>query len=102
MDHFGGFQYFFFLGGGGGGGGGGVSENEYVFGHENFVDVFWGHHKTGLGLGVISMHFRAMYRNWGYFLGLIKFQIFLGVCLIAIYGHTTTAIWVSSLIPVLR
>ena len=43
----------------------------------------WGHHKIGLRLVVIFMHFRAFFkvnvRNRGYFLGLPKFQIFLGV-----------------------
>ena len=31
-------------------------KNEYFWGYEDFVDIFWGHHK--IGLGVISMHFR--------------------------------------------
>ena len=39
-----------------------------------------GHHKIGLYLGVISMHFRVFSEGqgteWGYFLGLLKFQIF--------------------------
>ena len=35
----------------------GFQKNEYSFGYEDFVDVFWGHHKIGLYLGVISMHF---------------------------------------------
>ena len=53
------FQYFFsfqkklfFLGGGGGGGG-----------YKEFVDIFFwgggGHHKIGLYLGVISIHFNV-------------------------------------------
>ena len=29
--------------------------NSYFLGHEDFVDIFWGHHKFGLYLGVISM-----------------------------------------------
>ena len=33
-----------------------------IFGGEDFVDIFWGQLKTGLVLGVISMHF------WGLFL----------------------------------
>ena len=43
-----------------------------------------GHHKIGLYLGVISMHFRGggflkgKVQNGGYFLGLLIFQIFLG------------------------
>ena len=28
-------------------------------GYEDFVDIFCGHHKTGLYLGVISMHFKV-------------------------------------------
>ena len=33
-------------------------KNEYFFfGNEDFVDIFWGHHKIGLYLRVISMHF---------------------------------------------
>ena len=28
-------------------------------GYEYFVDIFWGHHKFGLYLGVISMHLRV-------------------------------------------
>ena len=40
-------------------GGGGGQKNENSFGYEDFVDIFWGHHKIGLYLGVISMHFRV-------------------------------------------
>ena len=29
-------------------------------GYEDFVDFFGGHHKIGLYLGVISIHFRAL------------------------------------------
>ena len=46
---------------------------------------FWGHHKIGLYLEVISMHLRSFLRvkvqNWGYFFGLLKFQIFFLGCL---------------------
>ena len=43
------FQYF-----------GGFSEKIIFFGgYESFVDIFWGHYKIGLYLGVISMHFRV-------------------------------------------
>ena len=48
------------------------------------MDIFWGgHHKIGLYLGVISMHFRVFsytvnVQNGGYFLGLVNFQIFFG------------------------
>ena len=34
------FQYFL-----------GFSENDYFFGYEDFVDIFWGHHKIRLYLG---------------------------------------------------
>ena len=44
------------------------------------MDIFWGHHKIGLYLGVISMHFRVFSEGQGtecgYFWGLLKFQIF--------------------------
>ena len=44
---------------------------------------FWGHHNIRLYLGVISMHFRAFSlghgTEWGYFWGLLKFQIFFWV-----------------------
>ena len=52
------------------------------WGYENFVDIFWGHHKIGLYLGVISMHLwsflKVKVKKGGCFLGLVKFQIFLG------------------------
>ena len=44
------FQYFW-----------GFSKNEYFLGYEDFVDIFWGHYKIGLYLGVISMHFRVFF-----------------------------------------
>ena len=31
----------------------------YFWGYEDFVNIFWSHHKVGLYLGVISMHFRV-------------------------------------------
>ena len=30
-----------------------------------FVDIFWGHHKIGLYLGVISIHFRVFSKGQG-------------------------------------
>ena len=90
-------------GGGGGGGGGnlifsyirrfgpffwvqnfefwGFQKNTYFLGYENFLDIFWGHHKIELYLEVISMHFKAFFlkvkiQNWGKFFGLLKFQIY--------------------------
>ena len=54
------FDYFFlFFFWGGGGGGGGVQKNEYSFRYEDFVHGLGGHHKIGLYLRVISMHFRV-------------------------------------------
>ena len=41
------FQYFY----------GVFRKNEYLFGYEYIVDIFWGHYKKGLVLGVISIHF---------------------------------------------
>ena len=38
---------------------GGFQKNKYSFGYEAFVVIFWGHHKIGLYLGVISMYFRV-------------------------------------------
>ena len=38
---------------------GGFQKNKYFLGYENFVDIFWGHHKIGLYLGDISMLFRV-------------------------------------------
>ena len=37
----------------------GFQKNEYFWGYKDFVDIFWGHHKIGLYLEVISMHFRV-------------------------------------------
>ena len=54
---------------------GGFQKNEYFWGYEDFVDIFWGHHKTRLYLGVISIYFRVKVQNRDIF-GLLKFQIF--------------------------
>ena len=63
------FQYF-----------GGFSEIKYFGGMKILLIFFRGHHKIGLYLGVISMHFRFFSlghcTEWGYFWGLLKFQIF--------------------------
>ena len=37
----------------------GFQKNKYFFGYEDFEDILGGHHKIGLYLGVISMHFRV-------------------------------------------
>ena len=69
----------------------GFQKNEYFWGYEDFVDIFWGHHKIGLYLGVISMHLRVFTQGQGtergiffgvakisnIFLGCLKFLIFL-------------------------
>ena len=38
---------------------GGFLKNEYFWGYEDFVKFFFAHHKIGLHLGVISVHFRV-------------------------------------------
>ena len=38
---------------------GGFQKNEYVFGCDDFVDIVRGFQKSGLYLGVISIHFRV-------------------------------------------
>ena len=38
---------------------GGIKKNEYFLGYEDFVDIFWSHHKIGLVLGVNYVHFRV-------------------------------------------
>ena len=40
----------------------GFQKNEYFLGYEDFVDIFWGHHKIGLYLGIISMQIRVFLR----------------------------------------
>ena len=42
----------------------GFSE-KYLFGYIDFVDIFWGDHKIGLNLGIISMHFRVFSLDQG-------------------------------------
>ena len=37
----------------------GFQKKKFFLGYEDFVDIFWGHHKIGLYLGVISMYFRV-------------------------------------------
>ena len=51
-------------------------KNEYFWGMKTLWICFWGHHKIGLYLGVISMHFRSRHRMGDNFLGCKKFQIF--------------------------
>ena len=86
------FQYFL-----------GFSDSEYFLGYGDFVDIFWSHHKIGLYLGLISMHFRVFSKGkgteWGWnifgvakisiFLVCLKLLIFLGVngrCLVQAYS----------------
>ena len=50
-------NFIFFFGGGGGGGGG---RKMNIFGAMKILCIFFvGHHKIGLYLGVISVHFRV-------------------------------------------
>ena len=62
---------------------GGFQKTEYFGGYEDFVDFLGGHHKIGLYLEVISMHFRVFSEGqgteWRIFFGLLKFQIFIWV-----------------------
>ena len=59
------------------------------FWYEDFVDIFWGHHKIGLYLGAISMHFRSFLKvklqNGGYFLGCKNFKYFWGCLKLLIF-----------------
>ena len=61
---------------------GGFRKNEYFWGYEAFKDIFWGHHKIGLYLGVLSMHYRVFSygqgTEWGVFLGVAKFTNIFG------------------------
>ena len=62
------------------------------------MDIFWGHHKIGLYVGVISMQFRVFPSGqgteWGIFSGLLKFGIFFGVLEIAdIYFGVSCRCW---------
>ena len=47
------FELYYFFGGGG------YLKKQYFLGYGDFVDIFGGHHKIGLYLGVISMHFKV-------------------------------------------
>ena len=54
------------------------------------MDIFLGHHKIGLYLGVIFMHFRVSSLGQGtesgYFFRLLKFQIFLLLIFFGVNG----------------
>ena len=55
-----------------------------IFGGIKILWIFFlGHHKIGLYLGVIFMHFMVFScgqgKKWWIFFGLVKFQIFFGV-----------------------
>ena len=56
----------------------------YIFWGIKILWIFFGgHHKIGLYLGVVSMHFRVFskgqHTEWGILFGLLKYQIFFGV-----------------------
>ena len=56
----------------------GFSKNEY-FWYEDFVDIFW---ESSQNWTIFRGHFYAYQgqgTKWGYFLGLLKFQIIFGV-----------------------
>ena len=60
----------------------GVFQKTEYFGGMKIMWIFFGgHHKIGLNLEVISMHFRLSSEGqgteWRIFLGLLKFQIFI-------------------------
>ena len=70
------FQYLFFFWGGGG------VRKLNIFGGMKILWIFFrGHHKIGLYLEVISMHFRVFSEGqgteWRIFFGLLKVQIFI-------------------------
>ena len=73
------FDLFFFFWGGGVG----VSKMNILLGLKILCMFFWGHHKSGLYLRVISMHFwvfsLGQCTEMGIFLGWLKFRIFFGV-----------------------
>ena len=54
-------------------------ETVYFWGYEDFMDIFWGHHK--IGLNNAALHLRVFSEGqgtkWRIFLGLLKFQIFI-------------------------
>ena len=58
----------------------GFQKNEYFWGYEDFVDIFWGSSQNWASFRLISMHFRVFFKvkgtELGYFLGLLKFQLF--------------------------
>ena len=52
------------------------------WGCDEIVDIFWGHHKTGLFLVVISIHYRAFSSGQG-----TELEYILGCCKISnIFG----------------
>ena len=60
------------------------SENWIFLGNEDFVDIFWDHHKIRLYLEVISMNFYGSFlkvkvQTGGYFLGCSYFKYLFGV-----------------------
>ena len=61
----------------------GFQKNEHFLGSEDFVDIFWGHHKIGLVFGsflcILESFLRSKVQNLDIVFGLLKFQIFFGV-----------------------
>ena len=62
---------------------GGFQKNEYCFGYEDFMDIFWGSIQNWTIFRVISMHFKGLFLRsryrMGVYFGSLKFQIFFGV-----------------------
>ena len=61
----------------------GLQKNEYL-GYEDFVDIFWGvitklEYILGSFPCILGSFLKVKVQNGGYFLGLLKFQIFFGV-----------------------
>ena len=54
-------------------------KTEYFWGYEDFMDIFWGHHK--IGLNNAALHLRVFSEGqgtkWRIFFWLLKFQIFI-------------------------
>ena len=43
----------------------GFQKNKYLFRYEVFMDIFCGHHKIGIYLGVISILLRVIFQGQG-------------------------------------
>ena len=60
----------------------GFQKNNFFWGYEDFVDIFLGSSQNLTifrGLCTLGSFLKVNLQNRGYFLGLLKFQIFFGV-----------------------